>query len=209
MAENEDLMILKLVQDSGMPVGAAYLGKQSGIPQATVGRILLKLEQKGFLRKISNKGRLLTPEGSAYISQQEHLYNKLETARSIIEAVEAPSKHKLYEILEIRIALESLAVWQACQNVKEDDLHQLDTILLEHFYDLQRGGIGSEQDLLLHLKIAQMSSNHTLEQLLRLILTQENAYTKFSHGGSPYYQHPDQTAHRYCGGNSSTGRRAS
>ena len=180
MADKKELEMLQLVQTSHMPVGAAYLSERMGLPQATVGRILLALEKKGYLEKVSNKGRLLTEQGVSYLAQQEQYHEKLRTARNIIETAESNEKHKLYEILEIRLALEGLSAENAAINATEEDMKQLDGIMLEHFYDLRRGGIGSEQDLQMHLKIAEMSGNQTLAQILRLLLTQENAYTKFS-----------------------------
>lgn len=180
MTDNKDLEILQLMQKGNMPVGATFLSEQLGLPQATVGRTLLALERRGLLEKNSNKGRTLTEEGVAYINQQEQWYEKMKTAQSIIETVESRSKHKLYEILEIRMALEALTAESACANVSEEDINQLDTIMLEHFYNLRSGGVGCEQDLQLHLKIAELSGNHTLRQILGLLLTEENAYTKFS-----------------------------
>ncbi len=150
------------------------------LSQASVGRMLFALEQRGFLKKASNKGRIVTELGIAYLNSQEQFHEKLNTAKEIIESVSSNLKHKLCEILEIRIALESLSAANACLNVTEDDLKELDTLMLEHFYDLRQGGIGSEQDLQLHLKIAELSGNNSLAQILKLILTQENAYTKFS-----------------------------
>lgn len=180
MKQKSDLEILKLIRDYNMPIGAAFLGTQLGLPQATVGRTLLTLEQRGLLEKVSNKGRRLTNQGVNYVSQQEHLHDKLNAAKSIIETTESGSKKKLYKILEIRSALESLSAERACSNASPEDIQQLDAIMLEYLYELKRGGIGSEQDLQLHLKIAAASGNDTLVQMLRLILTQENAYTKFS-----------------------------
>ena len=180
MKQKSNLEILQLIRNYNMPVGATFLGEQLGLPQATVGRILLTLEQKGLLEKVSNKGRRLTSQGMDYVSQQEQLHDKLNAAKSIIETAESGSKKKLYKILEIRLALEALSAERACTNASPEDLQQLDAIMLEYLHELKRGGIGSEQDLQLHLKIAEASGNDTLEQMLRLILTQEKAYTKFS-----------------------------
>lgn len=180
MSDKNDLKILQLIQKSNMPIGANYLSAQMGLPQATLGRMLLMLENRGFLAKISNKGRTLTEEGIAHINQQAQWCEKMKTAQNIIATVESKSKHKLYEILEIRMALESLTAERACANVTDEDMGELDNIMLEHFYNLRSGGVGCEQDLQLHLKIADLSGNHTLRQILGLILTEENAYTKFS-----------------------------
>ena len=180
MNDTQDLIVLQIIKDSHMPVGALYLSENTSISQASVGRVLLQLEKKGFLKKVSNKGRLLTPEGELYLSQHQQLEDKLRTAKSIIETVESLSKQKLYEVLEVRIALEAHSAEQASCNSTPDDIMELERIILDQHYNLSHGGIGSDQDLQLHLKIAQMSKNKTLSNMIILILTQDNVHTKFS-----------------------------
>lgn len=180
MDNTRTLQLLKLIRDLGMPVGASFLCDKMDLPQATIGRLLLSLEQQGYLEKISNKGRVLTEAGNEYLVQQEQLQDKFDTACCLIRSVEDPDKQKLREVLEIRTALETITAAHACENANESDLQQLNYILQMHCYDLQHGGIGSEQDLQFHLKIASLSGNQTLFQLIKLLLTQENAYTKFS-----------------------------
>lgn len=179
MNENH-FKILKTLSEHNMPLGAAFLGKEVGLSQATVGRILAYLEKNGYLEKISNKGRYITPNGLNALIQQEQFKEKLNTAKSIIETAASNSKEKLNEILELRLGIEPFSAERACLNATNDDIKQLNNIMLEHIYDINRGGIGSEQDLQLHLKIAEISGNKTLYHVLRLVLTQENAYTKFS-----------------------------
>ena len=180
MIDKRHLVILQLILDSKIPVGATYLCKESGISQATVGRILFDLEQQGYLTKAGNKGRLLTDSGRDYIALQKQFLDKLDTAQDIIDIVGTPSRTKLLEILETRIGLESVAVTLACKNITEQNIAELNSILAAHSVELRSGGLGSEYDLKLHLKIAEIAGNHVLMQVLKLILTQDNAYTNFS-----------------------------
>lgn len=180
MEATQNLQILQLIQDTALPVGAVFLSQELNLPQATVGRMLLALEQQGYLRKISNKGRCITPEGRIYLEQQARLQQKLATAKNIIETAESHMAHKLHDVLEVRMVLEALSAQLATANMTPTYAQELDAIILEHRVALLNGDLGCEQDLGLHLKIAQIAGNEILQQTLTLLLTQENVYTKFS-----------------------------
>lgn len=175
-----ELDLLNFMKEEQSPVGATYLSEKLHKPPATIGRILYDLEQNGYLAKVSNKGRSITRTGANYLEQQSAMHSKFSTARKIISFVEDTSKEKLLEILVIRKQLEGKAIELACINATDEEIRNLDAIMLEHVYEIRRGGLGNQQDLALHLAIAKMSRNTTLYQVLKLLLTDENAYTKFS-----------------------------
>ena len=49
------LAILKFMKNADNAVGALYLSDRTGIPPATVGRILSSLEKQKIIKKNSNK----------------------------------------------------------------------------------------------------------------------------------------------------------
>lgn len=172
--------LLMEVKESNLPIGASYLSKKIGIPQATIGRMLTQLENEGLLEKISNKGRYLTNKGLLYLEKNNIIESKQKTADSLINSVEDISKERLLEILDVRKLLECRAIELACINSSDSELLELDNIMLQYICEVNQGGIGNKEDLALHLLIAKMSKNITIYQILELILTNNNAYTKFS-----------------------------
>ncbi|MDL2253964.1 FCD domain-containing protein [Ruminococcaceae bacterium OttesenSCG-928-I18] len=179
-------MVLKVLQEIdsiGIPVGAALLSTRLDIPQATVGRILSKLEKEGYLTKVSNKGRLLTEEGLSFLQHESQRKLKLKTADKLITMTTWKSKDKLLEILQVRKLLECQTAELACINGTEDQMEKLSAIMLGYSCEVNNGGLGNDQDLKLHMCIAEMSKNVTLNQMLSLLLTTENAYTDFSLAG--------------------------
>lgn len=180
MKDDLKLLILNLMQKSGVPVGAVFLSERLGIPPATIGRALSSLEKEGYIEKVSNKGRQLTDKGKSYLQDKKNWKHKLNTASKLLDFVESISKERLLEILQVRQLLEDMTVELACKNASEQELHELDKIMLDYTYDLRYGGLGNEYDLQLHLKIAEISHNQTIHQILKLILTEKSAYTKFS-----------------------------
>jgi len=180
MNEELRLLILNSIEESSVPVGAVYLSNRLGVPSATIGRVMSSLEQEGYIEKVSNKGRRLTVKGRCYLQDQKDRRHKLKTASKLLNIVESISKERLLEILQVRLLLEDLTVERACKEATDQELQELDKIMLDYAYDLRYGGLGNEYDLQLHLKIAEISHNQTVHQILKLILTEKNAYTKFS-----------------------------
>ena len=180
LKQEKATLILREIKDSKVPVGASFLSQKLSMPPATIGRILTQLEDEGLLQKFSNKGRQLTENGFTYLAEQDLRNAKFKTANKLIDLTESVSKDKLLEILEIRTLLEGLTVELACKNAKDEQFLELDRIIFENIYEINRGGLGNEQDLQLHLTIAKMSGNTTIYQILKLILTEKNVYTKLS-----------------------------
>ena len=61
--DNLEYLILEKIAQLNTPVGASFLCSQIHASQASIGRELHNLEQRGLLEKVSNKGRILTEEG--------------------------------------------------------------------------------------------------------------------------------------------------
>lgn len=177
----DTIQLLNAIKEFNLPVGAIYLSDKLNITPATTGRMLANLEKDGLLEKISNKGRQLTEKGNDYLIQEKAKIKKLKTANALIHMVENSSKEKLIEILDVRKILEVKSIELACHNANDEDIAKLDNILADHLYVLRHGELGSDQDLNLHITIAKISGNNTIYQILKLILTEEDTYTKFSY----------------------------
>ncbi|MDL2253864.1 FCD domain-containing protein [Ruminococcaceae bacterium OttesenSCG-928-I18] len=168
--------LLQKIEDFGTPVGAIYLSQEMDVSQATIGRLLKDTEDAGYLERIGNKGRQLTAEGRVFLQDQKNVQSKKRTANSLINYVANTSPEKLLEILQARKLLEGFTVRHACMNVTDAHLTELDDIMMEHIAEIRCGGLGNEQDLKIHLTIAKISGNMTIYQVLKLILTEDNAY---------------------------------
>jgi DNA-binding FadR family transcriptional regulator len=178
--QNNNLILLKAIKKCEFPTGSTYLSQKLNIPPATIGRNLTQLEKDGLLEKVSNKGRIITDKGIRFLKEESVRISKLKSADKLINMTEEPSKEKLLEILEVRKLLEGRSVELACKNATDAENEELENIIFEHEYEIRRGGLGNVQDLDFHTKIAYMSKNATIFQILNLILAENNAYTFFS-----------------------------
>lgn len=179
--EYKDSDILKAINEIGLPVGATYLSKRLLVPPATIGRSLAELDEAGLIKKISNKGRLLTDKGKEFLAREELEKEKEQDASRLVQLITKADKGTMLEILQTRKLLERYTVELACSNATESELNELERLVLEHIHVVRQGGLGSEQDLAIHLAIAKISHNKTIYQILKLMLMEGNVYTKFSH----------------------------
>ena len=52
---------------------------------------------------------------------------------------------------------------------------------MEHLLELKKGNNGAEQDLKIHLAIAEFSKNEIAHQILKILLADNNVYNVFNH----------------------------
>lgn len=182
MKTNQKLsLVLQTIKEAGLPVGASYISSRLNMAPATVGRILAELDKNGLLTKVSNKGRILTQKGYEHLAREAQKKEKKETAAQLVHTATKADKTTLLEILQVRRLLEVYTARQACQNATEDEICELERLMLEHLHEIRRGGLGSSIDLEIHLAIARFSRVQTIYQILKIILTEDNVYTKFSY----------------------------
>lgn len=180
MDNKKNDLILESMRKVGLPVGATFLSKQHALPPATIGRILFNLEQQGLIEKMSNKGRIVTQKGRDYLLEAETHRENVKNASRLAQLATKNDKNTLLEILQIRKLLEGYTAELACANAKDSDIENLERLMLEHLHLIRSGELGSCIDLEIHLTIAEISGNKTLHQILKVMLTGDNVYTKFS-----------------------------
>lgn len=154
------------------PIGASSLCHKLGLSQATVGRLLLQLEKDGLVKKVSNKGRMLTSKGEEYIAESKVNNEKKSVANELIDLSFSDSAEALLEIMAVRKLLEPFAANLAAQNATEKDIEELENLTFAHRYVLARGHAADNEHLQYHLTIARIAGNQILMKTLELLLTQ-------------------------------------
>lgn len=180
-SDQRTILVLKTIREAELPVGASWLSRKLSIPSATIGRILSDLDKKGFLTKVSNKGRILTEKGNSFLKQAEYAEEKEATARELADFVTESDKSVLLEILQVRKLLEVYAAGEAAIHATDEEIQELEQLMLEHLHEIRSGSLGSDTDFQIHLAIARVSGVQTIQQILKIILTTDNVYTKFSY----------------------------
>src|SRR5262249_54252011 len=120
------------------------LAGELGIGQPTMREALQELQKQGFVRKVPNKGTYVTNL----------------------------SKDDLKKILEVRICLESVAIYHATLNVTEADLSEMDEIVRRMDSAVKALDLGSFQkaDVEFHRRIWDVSGNEYIGIALERVL---------------------------------------
>lgn len=172
--------LLNAVKAAQVPVGANYLSGRMGIPPATIGRLMRKAEEDGYLVSISNKGRCITDKGNEYLDEIDTARAKQVAAKELIEYTAKPQTSTMKEILELRRLIEPYAAKNACIRMTDEELYELEELILNRDIEMRHGGLGAEPDLHFHLLIARCSGNRAIYHMLTLLLTENNSYSLFS-----------------------------
>lgn len=176
MRKMKTVTFLKEIHAINSPVGANYLSSRLEIPPATVGRQLKKLEDDGYLVTVGNKGRVLTPKGKSFLEELEFFEVQKNAAQNLIDCASSSSVKRICDVLQIRLLLETYTATMACKNATDEQLDQLEVLSMEHLLELKRGGTGAQQDLSIHLAIAEFSKNEVAYQILKILLADNNVY---------------------------------
>jgi DNA-binding FadR family transcriptional regulator len=196
MIDNNDLIIvLREIEKADGPVGASTLCHTLLCSQATIGRQLVHLEKKGYIKKVSNKGRVLTAEGLNFLKLVNINHSKSKLAKELVSLSIDPGADTLLEIIRIRELLEPYAAAGAARYATERDIYHLENIAFAHRYALSQGMDGNEENLSFHLEVARINNNHTLLKTLELLLTANEAYVEFSKAGET--KHDLQISHHF------------
>lgn len=179
--QNKTILLLQTINEFHSPVGANYLSSKLNISPATIGRQLKKLEDNGYLSCVGNKGRILTEKGKDFLTNLNSLEIQKSAARNLIDYSSEASSKRIHEILQIRQLIESYTVTNACENATDEQLEFLELLSMEHLLELKKGNNGAEQDLKIHLAIAEFSKNEIAQQILKILLADNNVYNVFNH----------------------------
>ena len=172
--------ILTAMQDLNTPAGALQLAQILHLPSASIGRELLELEKAGLLVKVQNKGRILTPQGERFLEEERSRREKMKAANELIEAASMETESGLEDILLVRKLLEGYAAEACAERIEPKELQKLKDLQADYLYAIRHGRAGSEEDLAFHLKIAHLSGSPSILRMLKLILTDQDAYARFN-----------------------------
>lgn len=178
--EEQRRQILTLIKQSGIPVGAIYLAEQMDAASATIGRILIELENEQLIRKVGVKGRVLTPAGEEYLVRAKERQYLQDSAEKLANLHLDLSKKMLVDIMDLRLLLEPWAAELACRYGTEEQHRLLDQAVLEYKLQVSYGDMGDEPGMRMHLLLAEMSGNLVLQHICVLLLAQTHAHNVFS-----------------------------
>jgi GntR family transcriptional repressor for pyruvate dehydrogenase complex len=169
-----ECLVLSFFSMNDTPQGAGairvFLDKKGfQLGEATVGRILRKLDDGGLLNKIGFQGRILSDKGKEYLKYLLSLQEKKESLRDFSQFLFTEEGTYVRDILVARRALESEAAALAAENATLEDLREIEKILYEMEKLLASNKSMAVTDVKFHDAIARASKNRIIETALRVI----------------------------------------
>lgn len=166
--------ILEIIAEYSEPVGSGTISndlrrKVGEVSEATVGRVLRRLDERGWTQKDGFKGRVLTPEGMIALQKfRDEKRRRLDTNR-FLELTRVEEKEELVNILIARRAIEREIARLAAEKATEEDIRQLNEIISKNLQKLESSQPGADEDVAFHKLLAEISGNKILEAALDLI----------------------------------------
>lgn len=166
--------ILALISQSDKPVGSgtlsvALLEEGQKVSEATVGRVLRRLDLKGYTVKVGRNGRLLTVKGNRRLAELRGERERGIIAHELVAAVSSRGQEQLIDVLNARRAIERETARLAALNATEEEIREMRAVMREHEVHAREGVIGVTDDLKFHKLIARASRNKILEATVDLI----------------------------------------
>lgn len=166
--------MLEIIRDSTQPVGCGHISQllQSGghsISEATVGRLLRDLDNRGYTDKAGFQGRSLSVRGVERLAELTNKEKSLQWGAEFTSTLRGHGKEELLEVLIARRAIESELAWLAAANRTPAEAAQLSEILERQRLALAGGGTAAQEDVDFHALIARMAKNRVLGSAIALI----------------------------------------
>ncbi len=198
--DERELIILESIREQGSPVGSWSLVEQLEkrgykISSASMSRILYKLESCGYVGSQANKGRIITPKGVKAIEETKIINSIDRHRKDLEELINSNVLDEFIMVLQARKAIERETARLAAQNITEQELGKLRSILKEQEEKASKGESIAEVDIAFHRTIAEASRNSALVALYGLLAMMGQQSELFEYVRSRL-KNPYQKAHR-------------
>ena len=171
-------MMLRLVRQNETGLGAWEIQvslREAGIElsTATAGRYLKELDNSGLTVKISNKGRVLTQEGRAYMERMDTELMSSYLHKSVKKAAGGSEYKDLFDIYAVRIPIELEAVRLCCRNAAGEEIDEIGRYAESYGHLARDGEDFTNASLDFHVLIAKGTRNHFMAALLGMLIFEQ------------------------------------
>jgi len=187
--------LLDLLAESNSPEGSGVLlgrARTRGVDvsQATLGRALKFLDERGLTVKLSNKGRVLTPDGRRWLAGARHRSQAQRWTEETLLAVGHSTLTELSQSMVARRAIEGEIARLAAERATPLQLGELRRIVEAQADSLHAGGDGAEEAVAFHRALEESCGNANLLRTSSEVL--ENLmYHLGTTVGSSYQNHTE------------------
>ena len=166
----DEARTLLLFYDKSAPVGARLVKQQladQGVTtsEASVSRVLVRLDAAGLTEAEARKGRVLTPFGREVA--ETAIANRRRNT-SFNQALRIRSLEQLLDLLYARRGVEQEAARVAAQRRTPEQLDEMDAVISEHESALARGDDPTPSGMRFHRLIVKMAGSDLFLSLIHI-----------------------------------------
>jgi len=161
------LCVLSFLEERPEPAGAGAVRRrllECGHTQAeaTVGRLLRDLDDRGWTERRGNQGRVLTPEGREHRAELEQEQRRSESAREFLDTLVIEDKSQILDLLVARRAVEREVARLAAIHADAQDVADLRRSVQQQEGFAQSGRSVADEDTAFHSILARAAKNRVL-----------------------------------------------
>jgi GntR family transcriptional repressor for pyruvate dehydrogenase complex len=166
--------VLVLLARHADPIGSTtvceHLSAEGwSISEATVGRVLRRLERKGAVEKRGRQGRVLTTHGRMLLSDLTRTRRQRTHGMQLSELLNDSGYRRIREVMLVRLLVEGEAAGLAADNGPPERLEALGAVVARSRNHLADGDYDTDDDNLFHNTVAEASGNGVLAAMVRFL----------------------------------------
>ncbi|MFZ5946180.1 MAG: FCD domain-containing protein [Bacillota bacterium] len=179
--EELEINILRIMVESLSPIGAGLLFEKlvedgSMVSEATISRLLRRMDSRKITKRIGYQGRLVTEKGKLYLQELEQRRKHNQYGVELMNILEKSSHQELLDILLVRKVLEKEAVKLAVMTATDEDIMCLENLIKNSEKILTEPEKTAMMDSNFHEIIAEMTRNNVLKSTLQLLMQKKEVF---------------------------------
>lgn len=176
---DKEYEILSIIESIEGPVGSGVISQQisrdyDSFSEATIGRILRRLDKKGLTEKEPYRGRILSEKGKVILKEYRLDRKMKNEIDKFLDLTKVERRQELLDMLIARRAIEREVVRLATEKISRIEFEKLKEIIKRHHTDFEKGESHGEGDKNFHLMLAEIAGNSFLESSLKMIRNNED-----------------------------------
>ncbi|MCA9859304.1 MAG: FCD domain-containing protein [Thermomicrobiales bacterium] len=174
-AREMELVALALLDAQTEPVGSprlvtAFQAKGIEVAEATAGRFLRSLDERGLTHRVGRRGRLITEQGRRQLQLLRQAERLDEQSSALVRRLTASDAEELADILYLRRAVEGEAARLAAIRASDEERALLCALACHHERHVAVGEDGKPDALHFHLAVAQAAHSPIVQTTVELLI---------------------------------------
>jgi DNA-binding FadR family transcriptional regulator len=170
-----ELIALALLAEQSEPLGSPRLvtefrAEGVDVAEATAGRFLRALDERGLTLRVDRQGRLITERGRQRLQHLQLVERLAERSSELVRILSASETEELIEILHLRRAVEGEAARLAALRATDEERQRMRWFATQHHDRVNAEEDGKPDALNFHLEVARAAHSPIVRATIELLI---------------------------------------